>query len=73
MVDLPQQAEPYDLEPPYGVRVTARPLTTAGIAAAQTAARRLVEAIERQARERTAQEHQRQFPAGPQEISRFSS
>ena len=40
-------------ELPYGLRVTVRPLTTAGMAAAQAAARRVVEAIERQARERT--------------------
>ena len=52
MVDLHQQAEPYDLELPYGVRVTVRRLTTAGMATSQAAARRAVEAIERQARER---------------------
>jgi hypothetical protein len=33
--------------------VTVKPLTTAGMATAQAAARRAVEAIERQARERT--------------------
>jgi hypothetical protein len=38
---------------PYGLSVTVKPLTTAGMAAAQAAARRSVEAIERQARERT--------------------
>jgi hypothetical protein len=38
---------------PYGLSVTVKPLTTAGMAAAQAAARRAVEAIERQARERT--------------------
>jgi hypothetical protein len=38
---------------PYGLKVTVRPLTTASMAAAQAAARRAVEAIERQARERT--------------------
>ena len=53
MVDIHQQAEPYDLELPYGLRVTVRPLTTAGMATSQAAARRAVEAIERQARERT--------------------
>ena len=53
MIDLSQRSEPYDLELPYGLRVTVRPLTTAGMAAAQGAARRAVEAIERQARERT--------------------
>jgi hypothetical protein len=53
MIDLSQHTEPYELELPYGLRVTVRPLTTAGMAAAQAAARRAVEAIERQARERT--------------------
>jgi hypothetical protein len=53
MIDLSQRSEPYELELPYGLRVTVRPLTTAGMAAAQAAARRSVEAIERQARERT--------------------
>ena len=53
MIDLSQRTEPYELELPYGLRVTVRPLTTAGMAAAQAAARRIVEAIERQARERT--------------------
>ena len=53
MIDLAQPAEPYELELPYGLKVTVKPLTTAGMAAAQAAARRVVEAIERQARERT--------------------
>ena len=53
MIDLSQRTEPYELELPYGLRVTVRPLTTVGMAAAQAAARRAVEAIERQARERT--------------------
>jgi hypothetical protein len=52
MIDLSQRTEPYELELPYGLRVTVRPLTTASMAAAQAAARRAVEAIERQARER---------------------
>jgi len=52
MIDLGQRTEPYELGLPYGLRVTVRPLTTAGMAAAQAAARRSVEAIERQARER---------------------
>jgi hypothetical protein len=38
---------------PYGLSVTVKPLTTAGMATAQARARRAVEAIERQARERT--------------------
>jgi hypothetical protein len=52
MIDLAQRAEPYEIVLPYGLSVTVKPLTTAGMAAAQTAARRAVEAIERQARER---------------------
>jgi hypothetical protein len=53
MIDLSQRSEPYELELPYGLRVTVRPLTTAGMGAAQAAGRRAVEAIERQAREHT--------------------
>ncbi len=52
MISLKQQTEPYDIELPYGVTVTVRPLTTAGMAAAQAAARRRLEAIEAQVRER---------------------
>jgi hypothetical protein len=53
MIDLGQRCEQYDLALPYGLTVTVKPLTSAGMAAAQAAARRAVEAIERQARERT--------------------
>ena len=53
MIDLAQRSEPYEIALPYGLSVTVKPLTTAGMAAAQAAARRLVEAIERQARERS--------------------
>jgi hypothetical protein len=53
MIDLGQRSEPYEIALPYGLSVTVKPLTTAGMAAAQAAARRVVEAIERQARERT--------------------
>jgi hypothetical protein len=53
MIDLHHQVDPYDLELPYGLKATVKPLTTAGMAAAQAAARRSVEAIERQARERS--------------------
>jgi hypothetical protein len=53
VIDLAQRAEPYEIALPYGLSVTVRPLTTAGMAGAQAAARRAVEAIERQARERT--------------------
>ena len=53
MIDLAQQSGPHEIELPYGLTVTVKPLTTAGMAAAQAAARRAVEAIERQVRERT--------------------
>jgi hypothetical protein len=53
MIDLAQRAEPYEIALPYGLIVTVRPLTTASMAAVQAAARRAVEAIERQAQERT--------------------
>jgi hypothetical protein len=53
MIDLAQRLEPYEIALPYGLSVTVKPLTTAGMAAAQATARRAVEAIERQARERT--------------------
>jgi hypothetical protein len=53
MIDLAQRSEPYEIALPYGLSVKVKPLTTAGMAAAQAAARRAVEAIERQARERT--------------------
>jgi hypothetical protein len=53
MMDLAQRSEPYEFALPYGLTVTVKPLTTAGMAAAQAAAKRAVEAIERQARERT--------------------
>jgi hypothetical protein len=52
MIDLGQRSEPYEIALPYGLTVTVKPLITAGMAAAQGAARRAVEAIERQARER---------------------
>jgi hypothetical protein len=53
MIDLAQRSEPYEVALPYGLSVTVKPLTTGGMAAAHGAARRAVEAIERQARERT--------------------
>jgi hypothetical protein len=52
MIDLAQRSEPYEIALPYGLSVTVTPLTTAGMAAVQAGARRAVEAIERQARER---------------------
>jgi hypothetical protein len=53
MIDLAQRSVPYEIARPYGLTVTVKPLTTAGMAATQAAARRAVDAIERQARERT--------------------
>jgi hypothetical protein len=53
MLDLSAPRAPFEIALPYGLTVTVKPLTTAGMAAAQAAARRAVEAIERQARERT--------------------
>jgi hypothetical protein len=53
MIDLAQRLEPYEIALPYGLTVTVKSLTTAGMAAAQAAGRRAVEAVERQARERT--------------------
>jgi hypothetical protein len=52
MIDLAQRSEPYQIALPYGLTVIVKPLTTAGMAAAQASARRAVEAIERQACER---------------------
>ncbi len=52
MIDLAERSEPYEIPLPYGLSVTVKPLTTAGMIAAQAAARRAVEAIERQVRER---------------------
>jgi hypothetical protein len=52
VIDLAQRSEPYEIALPYGLTITVKPLTTAGMAAAQASARRAVEAIERQARER---------------------
>jgi hypothetical protein len=53
MIDLAQRSEPYEIALPYGLTVTVKPLTTAGMAVAQAVTRRAVEAIERQAREHT--------------------
>src|ERR671918_642863 len=35
MIDLAQRSEPYEIALPYGLSVTVKPLTTAGMAAAQ--------------------------------------
>ena len=53
MISLKQPSEPFDIELPYGVTVTVKPLTTAGMAAAQASARRRVEALETQHKEMT--------------------
>ncbi|MDX1541256.1 MAG: hypothetical protein R3349_07605 [Geminicoccaceae bacterium] len=45
MIDLAQRSEPYEIALSYGLAVTVKPLTAAGMAAAQAAARRAVEAI----------------------------
>jgi hypothetical protein len=47
-----QQSGPNEIALPYDLKVAVKPLTTAGMAAAQAAAGRTVAAIERQARER---------------------
>ena len=53
MLDLSTPRAPFNIALPYGLLVTVKRLTTAGMAGAQATARRSVEAIERQARERT--------------------
>ena len=52
MISLKQQTKPFDIELPYGITVTVKPLTTASMATCQAAARRRVEAIEAQVRDR---------------------
>jgi hypothetical protein len=51
MISLSTPKEPYDIDLPYGVTVTVRPLTTAGMAAAQAGARRRIEGLESRFRE----------------------
>ena len=53
MISLKQPIEPFDIELPYGITVTVKPLTTVGMAAAQAGSRRRIEALEGQVRERT--------------------
>jgi len=43
MITLKHEKEPYDLELPYGISVTVKPLTTPAMLSAQAAARRLSE------------------------------
>ena len=52
MISLKQPTEPYELTLPYGVTVTVTPLTTAAMAAAQAEARKRLEGLEVQAKER---------------------
>lgn len=49
--EMSRPTEPYEL--PYGLKATAKLLTTTGMAAVQAVPRRTVETTERQARERT--------------------
>ena len=53
MIDLSQPKEPYELTLPYGVTVTVTPLTTAAMAAAQAEARKRLEGLEAQVKERS--------------------
>ena len=53
MISLERETEPYDLTLPYGVTVTVTPLTTAAMAAAQAEARRRLEGLEAQIKERS--------------------
>lgn len=43
MITLKQEKSPYDLELPYGISVTVKPLTTPAMLSAQAAARRLAD------------------------------
>ena len=52
MITLSTPKEPYEIELPYGITVTVKPLTSTGMAAAQAAARRRLESLEGQYRER---------------------
>lgn len=53
MISLKQPSESFEIELPYGVTVTVKPLTTAGMAAAQASARRRVEGLEAQFKDMT--------------------
>ncbi len=52
MITMSISKEPYELELPYGIRITVKPLTSASMAACQAAARRRIESLESQVRER---------------------
>lgn len=43
MITLKHEKEPYDLELPYGISVTVKPLTTSAMLSAQATARRLAD------------------------------
>jgi hypothetical protein len=52
MLKIGAPREPYEIALPYGVAVTVKPLTSTGMARAQAAARRRLESLEGQYRER---------------------
>jgi hypothetical protein len=52
MITLGTMRAPYQISLPYGIVVTVRPLTSTGMATAQSAARRRLEALEAQVQER---------------------
>ena len=52
MISLKATPEPFEIDLPYGVRATVTPLTTVTMAAAQSAARRRLDLIERDLQER---------------------
>ena len=53
MISLERKTGAYELTLPYGVSVTVTPLTTAAMAAAQAEARKRLDGLQAQARERT--------------------
>ena len=52
MISLKQPTEPYELDLPFGISVTVIPLTTVSMVAAQASARRRIEGLETQVKER---------------------
>jgi len=52
MISLSTPKDAFDLDLPYGITVTVKPLTSSGMSAAQAAARRRLESLESQYRER---------------------
>ena len=54
MISIKQLNDPFDIDLPYGITVTVNPLSTTSMAAAQAGARRRVEALEAQVRDRKA-------------------